>query len=150
MYSLCAPGKSELLPCMLPVFFLYDTKYPVSIPLGCVGGSQTTLAVIYVTSGNHILVGGPGTAKYQFQFYIINYFQSEFEKNQVSIGQHRLKYVKLIGKFTDMRDYPIGLGLWCLMPLPTIFHLPVYRGGQFYWWRKPKYPQKTTDLLVSH
>ena len=22
----------------------------------------------------------------------------------------------------------------------------IYRGGQFYWWRKPKFPEKTTDL----
>jgi hypothetical protein len=22
----------------------------------------------------------------------------------------------------------------------------IYRGGQFYWWRNPEYPEKTTDL----
>ena len=32
---------------------------------------------------------------------------------------------------------------WCLMPLSIIFRLYC---GQFYWWRKSEYPEKTTDL----
>jgi len=29
----------------------------------------------------------------------------------------------------------------------TIFQL--YRGDQMYWWRKPEYKEKTTDLLYA-
>ena len=53
--------------------------------------------------------------------------------------------ISLLAYFLCNRDiYGLVLGLWCLMPLSTICQL--YRGHQFYWWRKLEYPQKTINL----
>ena len=35
------------------------------------------------------------------------------------------------------------IDFWCLTPLSAIFQL--YHGDQVWWWKKPEYPERTTD-----
>ena len=63
-------------------------------------------------------------------YSLISFCWSEIQDGQITICRTKFN----IGPY----------GLWCLMPLSTIFQL--YCGGQFYCWRKSECLLKTTDL----
>jgi hypothetical protein len=57
---------------------------------------------------------------------------------------------KLLKPTINTDDQTKTLGWVHIMQFGTLCFIDstiiLYRGGQFYWWRKPEYPEKTTDL----
>jgi hypothetical protein len=58
------------------------------------------------------------------------------------LNQYRLKFPILHTSLFLWRNY-----IFCLTPLSTIFQL--YRGGQFYWWRKPLTCRKSLTNFIT-
>jgi hypothetical protein len=45
---------------------------------------------------------------------------------------------------------PVGLRIRVMVFNATFNNISIISWRQIYWWRKPEFPEKTTDLVTSH
>jgi hypothetical protein len=81
----------------------------------------------------HFQRTGPNFCYFDTLFLLLALSKLMILLNKVNIFIYNLTCVfSLVNyQYNPIRN---NIGLWCLAPLSAIFHL--YRGIQFYWWRK--------------
>ena len=95
--------------------------------------SQRPLISLYVYCKNK---STPEYQKYQYYLFVLQINVSTiFQLSMVIYASINL---------VNVWPFDVWFGLWCLTPLSAIF--PLYRDCHFYWWRKPEYPEKSTNL----
>ena len=82
-----------------------------------------------------------------FQVQLLSFSWEDFVNlTDKNLARHIYVHsVKCLGSITVNSGQFRWVGLWCFTPFSTIFQLNC--GGQFYWWREPEYPEKTTYKL---
>ena len=101
------------------------------------GRGRRTLVLLIITLFRNELLLVVSIATLQYSSCPV----SQIGRIAIGIWRIDIAFVVNLRKGILYLHINIGLGLWCLTPLSTIFQL--YCCSLFYWWTKP---EKTTDL----